>query len=194
MEKERKIKTLSIIALIVAVLGLTVAFAALSTTLNITGTAKVPNETTSWDIHFDNLNTELIGEGKVTTAPTVSATEIKGYEVSILKPGDGAKFTFDVVNSGKIDATLSSITELKPVCTVTNPESSAEADKVCADLTYTLTYTDSGDAVAANDVLNKGTTKNLTLTLVYNNNVSTTLPSDDVTIEGLAISLIYTQK
>ena len=39
MEKERKIKILSIIALIIAVLGLTVAFAALSETLTINGTA-----------------------------------------------------------------------------------------------------------------------------------------------------------
>ena len=38
MEKERKIKVLSIVALIVAVLGLTVAFAALSQTLTINGT------------------------------------------------------------------------------------------------------------------------------------------------------------
>ena len=35
MEKQRRIKMLSLSAVIVAVLGLTVAFAALSTTLNI---------------------------------------------------------------------------------------------------------------------------------------------------------------
>lgn len=39
MEKERKIKVLSLFAMIVAVLGLTVAFAAMSTTLKINGTA-----------------------------------------------------------------------------------------------------------------------------------------------------------
>ena len=39
MEKERKIKLLSLCVLIVAVLGLTIAFAALSQTLTINGSA-----------------------------------------------------------------------------------------------------------------------------------------------------------
>ena len=52
MEKERKIKVLSVAALLVAVLGLTVAFAALSQTLTINGSATV--NTASWDIHFKN--------------------------------------------------------------------------------------------------------------------------------------------
>ena len=47
MEKERRIKTLSLVALIVAVLGLTVAFAALSQTLTINGTASINSAT--WD-------------------------------------------------------------------------------------------------------------------------------------------------
>ena len=37
MEKERKIKALILVALVVAVIGLTVAFAALSQTLTING-------------------------------------------------------------------------------------------------------------------------------------------------------------
>ena len=39
MERNRKIKTLSLVALIVAVLGLGVAFAALSSKLTINGSA-----------------------------------------------------------------------------------------------------------------------------------------------------------
>lgn len=70
MEKERKIKVLSVAALLVAVLGLTVAFAALSQTLTINGSATV--NTASWDIHFKNLSTPtLTGNAAVTTAPTI---------------------------------------------------------------------------------------------------------------------------
>ena len=53
MEKTRQIKIISLCALLVAVLGLTVAFAALSQTLTINGSATV--NTASWDIHFKNL-------------------------------------------------------------------------------------------------------------------------------------------
>ena len=50
MEKQRKIKIISVAALIVAVLGLTVAFAALSQTLTINGAANV--NTATWDVHL----------------------------------------------------------------------------------------------------------------------------------------------
>ncbi|MBQ3511969.1 MAG: hypothetical protein IJA30_06735 [Bacilli bacterium] len=44
MEKERQIKLLSIIALVVAITGMTLGFAAFSTTLNISSSATVtPN-------------------------------------------------------------------------------------------------------------------------------------------------------
>ena len=63
MEKERKIKVLSIVALIVAVLGLTVAFAALSQTLTINGTSKVEkNEdkdgNKKWEVRFYGVSSD----------------------------------------------------------------------------------------------------------------------------------------
>ena len=57
MEKQRKIKVMSVVALIVAVLGLTVAFAALSQTLTINGTANV--DAASWDIHFETISSSV---------------------------------------------------------------------------------------------------------------------------------------
>ena len=101
MEKERKIKVLSIAALLVAVLGLTVAFAALSQTLTINGSATV--NTASWDIHFKNLSTPtLTGNAAVTTAPTLDTkgTTIGNYALKLTKPGDSVTYTFDVENSG----------------------------------------------------------------------------------------------
>lgn len=187
MEKERKVKTLSIAALIVAVLGLTVAFAALSTQLTINGTAEVKAAT--WDIHFANLSeATLTGTATVATAPTLAATKIGDYKITIVKPGDGVKYTFDVENKGTIDAKLGTFTKPEPVCT--SAGTAAEAAKVCAGLTYTLTYTDTGAAVKAEDTLAKGETKNLTLTLSYD---SDSVPTNDVEISGLDITMVYNQ-
>ena len=190
MEKERKIKTLSLVALIVAVLGLTVAFASLSQTLNITGTAKVENA--SWDIHFQNLSEPtLTGDANVTTAPTIdeSKTTIGNYEVSLTKPGDKVSYSFEVINNGTIDAKLSTLTKaLKPTCT---SDVEADATTVCDGLTYTLKYADGGAEVAANDTLNKGETKGLILELAYE---SDSVPANDVAISGLNITLTYEQK
>lgn len=193
MEKERKIKTLSVVALIVAVLGLTVAFAALSQTLTINGTASV--DAASWDIHFANLSTgQTTGAATVKTEAQISGeknTTIGDYDVIITKPGDSITYTFDVVNAGTVDANLGELTKnVKPTCT-SNSGVSADETIVCDGLTYSLTYTDSGNEVKQNDTLDKGTTKNMTLTLDYD---SDSVPSDDVAISGLGITLKYTQR
>ena len=141
MEKERKIKSMSLVALIVAVLGLTVAFAAMSRTLTINGTATM--DTATWDIHFEGVSGKSTESGGVTTltgqidtsvnqqnaatvvtAPTIqadangkAATVIGTYSVKLTKPGDVVSFEFDVVNNGTIDADLFTVSMPSPTCT-----------------------------------------------------------------------------
>ena len=188
MEKERKIKVLSIAALLVAVLGLTVAFAALSQTLTINGSATV--NTASWDIHFKNLSTPtLTGNAAVTTAPTIDTkgTTIGNYALKLTKPGDSVTYTFDVENKGTINAKISELVKAaKPTCTGTGAAATADAKIICDGLTYTLTYT----AVAKEDTLNANQTKNLTLKLAFESN---SLPADDVSISDLGITITYAQ-
>ncbi len=105
VEKERKVKALSLVALIIAVLGLTLAFAALSQTLTINGTASV--NAAEWDIHFENLSEPTItGSAIVNNVPTFTGTEITDFDVSLTKPGDSVTYEFDIVNNGTIDAKL----------------------------------------------------------------------------------------
>lgn len=109
MEKERKIKLLSLCVLIVAVLGLTIAFAALSQTLTINGSATA--EKSSWDVRFENLNlSEKTGTAEVSTSPSLTETTISGLNISLSKPGDKIIYEFDLVNNGSIDAKLTDIT------------------------------------------------------------------------------------
>lgn len=192
MEKERKIKVLSVAALLVAVLGLTVAFAALSQTLTINGSATV--NTASWDIHFKNLSTPtLTGNAAVTTAPTIDTKEttIGNYALKLTKPGDSVTYTFDVENKGTINAKISELVKAaKPTCTGTGAAAAADAKIICDGLTYTLTYTEGGAAVAKEDTLNANETKNLTLKLAFESN---SLPADDVSISDLGITITYAQ-
>ena len=201
MEKQRGIRILSIVALFVAVIGLSVAFAAMSRTLQINGTATM--DTATWDIHFENLsNAALTGDAAVTTAPELKNenTVIGDFEVVLIKPGDSVTYTFDIVNNGTIDAKLSELVmaglaDKKLVCTsLADPKSTADETTVCGNLTYTLEYTDGG-AVAAGDKLaaksgDTATRKNVTLTLKYDGD---TLPEDDVEITGLDITMVYNQ-
>ena len=131
MEKERRVKVLSLIALVVAILGLTVAFAALSETLTIKGTAKV--DAATWDVHFENPTCEdanLIdvnpeecssvfkddgslyyeqAAGKVNKNPTINGTSIENIDVTITKPDDVVAYYFILTNAGDIDAKIDSV-------------------------------------------------------------------------------------
>ena len=110
MEKERRIKVLSLVALIVAVLGLTVAFASLSQMLTINGTATV--DAASWDVHFENLTgPDITGSASTSGTPSINDTTISGLNMSVTKPGDSVTYYFDIVNDGTIDAVLD--TDLK---------------------------------------------------------------------------------
>ena len=108
MEKTRKIKMISLCALLVAVLGLTIAFASLSQTLIINGSAAV--DTATWDIHFENLTlSEKTGTAEVSGTPSLTGTVISGIDVSLNKPGDKIVYEFDLVNNGSIEAKLTNI-------------------------------------------------------------------------------------
>lgn len=107
MEKGRRIKVLSLCALIVAVLGLTIAFAALSQTLTIKGSADV--SATSWNVHFDkNVETRIQNNAKFITEPSIADNELKAdFKVELTKPGDGVYLGFKIVNDGSVMAKLS---------------------------------------------------------------------------------------
>jgi hypothetical protein len=68
----------------------------------------------------------------------------------------------------------------------------AEANAVCNDLTYTLTYAD-GSAIAVNDTLVKNTgSKELKMTLQWKSTSSAT-PTDDIKVTVSTTTMIYEQ-
>lgn len=197
MEKERKIKILSVVALIVAVLGLTVAFAALSQTLQINGTAVVQKST--WQIDFANLDTTdaIIGHASFNSQPTIDGTTLR-YGATFTRPGDGIEFSFKIVNSGDIDAKLQSLpTVPQPMCSGTGDNAEQDAAGVCDYLDYSLTITDKdGNAVTDATVLTSGEENawNAVLTLEFVNDTAEQLqPANDVNISNLDIVLNFVQ-
>jgi len=213
MEKDRKVKALAIVALVIAVVGLTVAFAAMSQVLVINGTATI--EHVDWDIHFENLvnpvpAADITGTAEIATGgmPTIQAgpaeygskpnTAIGDYSVILKKPGDSVTFTFDVVNNGDIDADLGTFTLPTPTCNATET-ATAEADNaICqANIVYTLKYSD-GTTVKTGDALDKksgntATRRTMKLTIGYKEDAEE-LPTNDVPINGMGFTLPYNQR
>ena len=99
MEKQRKIKIIGIVALVVAVLGITIAFAALSRTLNVSGSGNI--DRANWDIHFKNVTfLSKTQTASISGTPSPSNTDkgptITGLNVTLKQPGDYVKYTADI--------------------------------------------------------------------------------------------------
>ena len=157
-----KSKNILLGVLIVGLVSMTVAYAALSTTLSIRGTATV--DATNWDIHFANVTNATTSEntlggtnaGKITSMGTLddvalatsgtnasTGTLISGLTVSLHKPGDWVKVNFDIVNTGTIDAKLGSFSK-----TIAKNSESAATGDVNDGITYTVKC--AGETPAAN--------------------------------------------
>lgn len=204
MEKERGTRTLAVVALLVAVVGMTIGFAAFSTTLNIQGTGKV--KASKFSVIFSNLDTPATrtGSANEVTAPTIQAgsTVISNYNVELTAPGDSISYTFDITNNGTYNAAITGITmagKNEATLTVTGTGETATADeaKVRPKLEYTLKYAEgpkAGQDVAIGDELAKDATVKVTLTLRYVPfDDQTLLPENDVTISNLGVSIVYGQ-
>jgi len=191
----KNFKTIMIVAVIALVALVGVGYAAFSTTLTINGAGTV--KASSWKIKFSNLSdATLTGKATQVTKPTISNsdTHIGDYAVTFTAPGDSVVYTFDVVNDGTFDAEISSITVDTPTCTGNGANATTDADNVCKNLSYKLTYAD-GTAVAQGDTLDSKATKSLKLALTYSSSITAEqLPQDDVAIANLEVTIVYSQK
>lgn len=214
MEKTRKIKIISLCALLVAVLGLTVAFAALSQTLTINGSAAV--DAASWDIHFEKTSgkeTEVKGAATFTE-PTLSGTTIENFSATLTKPGDSVTYYFDIVNNGTVDAVVSSynFSYGYTKCFGIGEADAGWNDCKAWDLDnngtinvndkakhmelfdYNIYYVDGGKKLARKDTLNAGETKHMKLVIEYKD-TATELPENNITLTSSdPITITYEQK
>jgi len=197
MEKQRKRKVVLVIVLLLIIAGISVAYAVMSQALNIQGTGTVAPA--AWDIEFANLVAHPTGTADEVTAPTINNSyhTISNFDVTLKKPGDSVVYTFDVTNKGSLDAYLDTLSMVAPtfVGQATDPtDAAADEALVESNLVYTLTYTTGGATVVAGSTvtLAAGDTINMTLTISYPDTLSE-LPTDDVAITGMDITLTYLQ-
>ena len=176
MEKERSVKLLIISILFMLIIGLTVAFAALSSSLNINGTAYL--DAAKWGIKFENLSIPTkIGSATTTGTAKIEeskAAEITGINVNLSIPGDKIVYTVDLVNKGTINVKIDKIE--KTVLT-------SEQQRY---LTFKVTDKD-GYEIKQGNILEKGETKKVTITIEFIKD----LTKEDLPKQTSTISLSY---
>ena len=176
MEKERRTKALVIVVMLIVVAGLTVAFASLSSVLNIKGTAYL--DAAKWGIRFENLSSPT-RVGKATTTGTAKIEETKAAEitdmnVSLSIPGDKIVYTVDLVNKGTINAKIDNIEKT---------QLTSEQQRY---LTFKVTDPN-GYEIKQGDILEKGETKKITITIEFIKD----LTKEDLPTSTSTISLSY---
>ena len=185
MEQERKTKIIGLVAVIVAVLGLTIAFAAMSRTLRINGTGKM--DPVNWEIYFDNLSSATtVGEGVATGTPSLATkgASITNMNVTLKKPGDSVTYTVDIKNDGDIDAEISEIN--LPTLTT------AQSTLFEFSATYTNEY-EHGHTITVGDMLASKETRNITIVFKYKDITDESLLPNSQEAINLSYSINYVQ-
>lgn len=205
----KSFKVVTVCALCVAVLCLAVAYAALSQTLTIRGSAKVVSAT--WDVHFESFDTKTTGAGEITHSSQDKSTAISNLHVTLTKPGDSGMLKFKIHNNGQVNSILTTLggkdTPLSCEGSATDPEKKTADEKlVCDNVVYEFKYdtNKNGEAdaedkdVAEGDLLNAtdqhdGEALEEAYIKVTYKSTANDIPSDSVTVTGLDRDLTYTQ-
>ena len=175
--KDRKILTLGLCLILVCVFTLTIAYAALSAVLTISGNARV--SAADWDIYLSNPK---VTNGSATTiVPSIKTSSTVEFSTTLNMPGDFYEFVVDVVNAGDIDAMIENV--------VKTPELTADQAKF---LKYEITY-QNGESITTKQLLAKETSMPIKVRIEYRKDlVASDLPTGQVVLD-LALSLEYTQ-
>lgn len=117
MEKNNSSKIIAIIALVVAVIGLSIGFAAFTTSLTINAKADVTVDQTKFKIQF-STDDGSITPGQVTPSvsgatadkATIAQTTISGINVHFTADSQSATYSFYVYNDSPYTAYLTGVT------------------------------------------------------------------------------------
>lgn len=193
MEKrDNGFKIIAVIALVIAVAGLSIAYASFTANLTIDGTATVSS---NWNIKWTSLTSNDTGyatAGDLTIG--TGAQTINGTIGNLVAPGDSITWSWKVENQGNINAELTGLTLTDISCSpVTGGSSEAtdeEAAALCDDLSLQFDYDSDDNISALSSVTDKSLAangaKDVVMTLTYD-------LSSDATISGpVAVSLTAT--
>ena len=174
--QNRKTLYFTLCIILISVLSLTIVYAALSVTLNITGSTEVT--ASNWNIHL--ANPEVKSGSVNSNVPTISGNNLS-FSVNLATPGDYYEFTVDVVNGGSIDAMIDSV--------VKTPELTSEQAKY---IKYEITY-ENGESINTNQTIKSGTSTPIKVRVEYRKDISASDLPSTATELSLKLTLIYVQ-
>ena len=175
----RKNKKIYIFLIVLVLFGISMGYAVLNKSLNITGNTEVKENT--WDLHFENL---IVTDGSVTAnkEPTIDNTNLAiDFEFMLNLPGDFYEFTVDVVNDGTMNAMIDSINK--------TPELTDEQKKY---MNYIIEY-QNGEQISSKQLVQAGKLVRLKVRVEFRNDVAEEdMPTSNLTFD-LGFNLNFIQ-
>lgn len=154
--KNKTFKIISIVALLLGIVGITLGYAAFSSTLKIESSAEVvPNES-SFNVDFSSSNTSVVEDDITPTLNTnvtgFSATNaeidntsnpvISNLHATFTEPGQSATYTFYAYNRGEYLAYLNSIIFTgNKTCTARTNTNQSLVDTACTGISLSVQVT-----------------------------------------------------
>ena len=182
MDKIKKIKILSAVSIIGAILAITVAFAPMTRSMVINGSGNV--KPALWDIHFKDISEPTItGGASVITEPTVTdkGAKIDNLEVRLTLPQDKVEYTVYIENSGDMNAKIDDIKY---------PTLTEEESKI---FKFSAKYEKDGTPMQVGDTLYKGQTKKVIITIEYLDISDKNLLPKEIKTINIDFRLLYVQ-
>ena len=205
MEKQRQIKILSIVALVLAISAMTLGFAAFSTTLSISSSASVTPSSADFAVKFSTSSTSLVTDAVVPSSKTTGLTTTNGTIVNgasptltnlsatFTSPGQYAEYTVYARNSGEYTAYLNNINYLgEKICIASTGTTESLVQSACEDINVKVTIgstTYDDTTPISSHPLAKGVSEAVKVKLEYAENGKAVDGSFKITFPS--ISLVY---
>lgn len=172
-----------VIILVLLLLGISIGYAALSTTLNINGSSRINNAT--WNVFWDNVQ---VTTGSVTASTPVidSSKTTVSYDITLNNPGDFYEFTVDAKNTGSIDAMIETISSKLNGVEITSSNLPVYLD-------YSLTYAN-GQAIEPNHLLASGNTLTYKIRIEFKREIESSQLPTTPQVLSFTFGATYVQK
>lgn len=203
IRRKKLVITLTIVG-IVLLLSISVAYAALSTTLTTT-VNKVTQNVLTWDIGFvpgtiTGVATSSTNSAVCGTA-TATATTISGVSAILTGTGDKCEYTYQIRNNGDIAAKVSNIIFTPPSPGGNCSFNGTWSQYTCGNVTIEFRYADTGSLVhfiapfGLGDAIeprsgSTPTIKTIVLSIEY---TGATAPTEDMDPTDFSFKFTYTQ-
>lgn len=151
MDRQRRIKMLSIIALVIAIVGMSLGFAAFSTTLNISSNASVTPSNDNFKIRFSTSQTSTIVSPVVASYKTAGVTVTDGtiingetptitnISANFTEPDQSVSYIVYVRNDGEYTAYLNSVRfHGEKKCIASNGTTNSLVQNTCENIYFTI--------------------------------------------------------